>query len=353
MADLIDRKTFLGRAARTSAGLALLGSVPATFGAAAADAAMRRSEAFGEAVIQLGWLKNVEWAGEYLADHNGFYKAAGFSSVSLLPGGPTAPPIESVVSSGKALTGISSPASTAAAILHGAKLKIIGVQYQRSPYCIVSLAGKPIRSPKEMLGKRIGVPQSNQPTWFAFLAANGIDAKQVKTVTVGFNPSVLPNQQVDGLLAFVTNEPITLKAQGVVTHNFLLSDFKFPLVNNNYIVTTDALANNRDQVKAMLKAEIQGWKASLANPAQAAKLTVQSYGSDLGLNLAEQVQQSKVQNTLVTSAGTKRNGLFTVTPTLIAQNIQLLRLSKVRISAKQLFDLSALNELYSGEPSLR
>lgn len=350
MAEYVDRKAFLARAARTTAGLAALGSVPGALARAAS--AKTGGESLGTLAVQLGWLKNVEWAGEYLADSNGYYTAAGFSSVTLLPGGPTAPPIESVVSSGKALTGIGSPASTAAAILHGAKLKIVGVQYQRSPYCIVSLADKPIRSPQAMIGKRVGVPQSNQPTWFAFLAANGIAANRVKTVTVGFNPSVLPNHQVDALLAFITNEPIALKAQGVDTHAFLLSDFKFPLVNNNYIATTDALTNRRDQVKAMLKAEIRGWKASLANPVKAADLAVHTYGTDLGLKLSEQVQQSKVQNTLITSADTKKNGLFTMTDALIAKNIELLKLSKVTIGASRLFDFSALHEVYAENPSL-
>jgi ABC-type nitrate/sulfonate/bicarbonate transport system substrate-binding protein len=351
MAQRIDRKTFLGRAARTSAGIALAGAVPATFGTVAA--ATNDAATLGALTFQLGWLKNAEWAGEYIADHNGYYKAAGFSAATLLPGGPTAPPIESVVSSGKALSGISSPASTAAAILHGAKVKIIGVQYQRSPYCIVSLADKPIRTPQAMIGKRIGVPQSNQPTWFAFLAANGIDPSKVKTVTVGFNPAVLPNHQVDGLLAFITNEPIALKAQGVDTHAWLLSQFNFPLANNNYIATTDALANHRDQVKGMLKAEIRGWKASLANPSLGAKLAVDSYGSDLGLKMDEQVKQSAIQNTLVASADTKKHGLFTMTSELVAENIRLLHLSKVDISAAQLFDLSALQELYAEEPSLK
>src|SRR5260370_14870561 len=76
-----------------------------------------KAEAFGAASLRLLWLENVEFAGSYIADTNGYYKAAGFSSFTLISGGPTATPVETDLVAGKALFGISTPDLVACAVV--------------------------------------------------------------------------------------------------------------------------------------------------------------------------------------------------------------------------------------------
>jgi ABC-type nitrate/sulfonate/bicarbonate transport system substrate-binding protein len=334
----LNRATFV-RTSAAAAGVALLGAAPRTD--------------YGELTVQLPWIKNVEWAGEYLADKRGFYHDAGFSSVTLIGGGPGAPPVEMVITAGRAFASISSLAPTASAILAGATVKTIAVQYQTSPYIIASPAERPIRTPHDMIGKRIGVPGGNEPTWRAFLRVNGIDPARVDVVTVGSTAAPLANKQVDGLLAFVTNVPHTFEVQGIAIHWFGLGDFSYRLVNNNYIVADDTLRTKRDAVKAFLRAEIRGWKASLASPAESARITVDEYGRDLGLAMADQIAQSNVQRSLMESPQTRARGLFTLSPGDLERNVGLLRASGIDIAAGRLFDLSPLNEVYAEDPSLR
>src|SRR5262249_14601051 len=111
---------------------------------------------------QLSWIKNVEFAGMYIADTNGYYKDAGFSAVELLAGGPNVSQ-DSVVAAGKALVGISSPDITGAAILKGAPIVAIGAQYQKNPFAIMSLATNPINTPQDLIGRKIGVQATNEP----------------------------------------------------------------------------------------------------------------------------------------------------------------------------------------------
>ena len=42
--------------------------------------------AYGALALQLSWIKNIEFAGEFFADSKGYYTAAGFESVDLLSG---------------------------------------------------------------------------------------------------------------------------------------------------------------------------------------------------------------------------------------------------------------------------
>ncbi|HEY1721550.1 MAG TPA: ABC transporter substrate-binding protein [Magnetospirillaceae bacterium] len=344
-----SRRSFLQTGAGLGTATALVGAGVPGFRAAAFAA----GKDLGPMVFQLPWVKNVEWAGEYFADKKGYYKAEGFSSVNLLPGGPNAALGETVISAGKAFASISSPATTANAILKGAKIKTIGVQYQTSPFIIISLADKPIKTPQDMVGKKIGVPGGNEPTWNAFLKVNNIDSKSLTAVTVGYTPAPLTTKQVDGLMAFVTNTPGPLKREGIETHYFGLGEFNYRLVNNNYIVTDESLAKHRDAVKALLRAEIKGWKDSLASVEESAKITVEEYGKDLGLKIDDQIDQSKVQNTLIVSDETKKLGLFMASPAQVDKCIELLKVSGVEIAAKDLFDLSVLEEIYKEDPSLK
>lgn len=340
MVHSVSRRTFL-RLNAAAVGAGVLGAY-----ASAAQAAD-----LGRLVYRLGWVKNVGWAGAYFADKKGYFREEGFTSVELIPGGPNAAPPETVVSAGQALASLSMPAGTAGAVNNGAKLKIIGAQFQTSPFIIASPIKKPLKTPQDCVGKKIGVPINNGPTWMAFLAVNKIDAASLETVNIGFSSAPLTSGQVDGLMGFVTNIPGPLKRHGFETHYFGFGDFNFRLVNNTYFVAEESLKSKRDAVKAFMRGEIRGWKDSLGSPEESARLAVEEYGAALGLDMVDQTDQSRIQDTLIVNDETRKNGLFTMTPELIVKSIELLRISGVEASP-DLFDMSILREIYQNDRQL-
>ncbi|KUL24512.1 ABC transporter substrate-binding protein [Actinoplanes awajinensis subsp. mycoplanecinus] len=343
---------------RGGAGLAGLGISAALLAACGDDSdspatsASGGAKSFGALNYQLSWVKNVEFAGAYIADSKGYYTAAGFSSVNLMAGGPSVSQ-DAVVASGKALVGISSPDITAAAILKGADLVVIGAQYQKNPFAIVSLAATPLTTPQDLIGKKIGVQATNEPVWNAFLKANNLDPSKITKVPAQFDPSPLVSKEVDGWFSFFTNEPNLLKMKGVDTAVMLLNDHGYPMVSEVYVVKKSSLTSDRDKLKALLTADIKGWTESLADPKVGADLAATKYGKDLGLDAAEQALESAAQNTVVQTADTKANGLFTITDELVDETIKTLALGGVTISKDQLFDLSLIKELYTENPSLK
>ncbi|MET8654618.1 MULTISPECIES: ABC transporter substrate-binding protein [Nocardia] len=308
---------------------------------------------FGTVAVQLSWLKNIEFAGEYFADSKGYFRDAGFGSVNLIAGGAASTSAEAGLDTGKVWLGLSAPQTTAPAVLEGLPAKIVGTTYQKNPFCIVSAAGKPIKSPQEMKGRKIGVQDTNQLIFNALLTANGMTPGDVTIVPAQFDPTPLANGEVDGWVSYVTNEPITLAAKGFANTNFLFADFNLPLVAETLTVTQSTIDNERDKLKAFLVAEIKGWKDAVANPAESARLAVEVYGKDQKLDLAEQTLEATAQNDLVVSAATAANGLLSMTDQLIEQNIAALRTAKIDIKADQLFDLSILREVYAENPGLK
>jgi ABC-type nitrate/sulfonate/bicarbonate transport system substrate-binding protein len=319
-------------------------------GATTAAAAMAD---LGKMSLRLSWIKNSEFAGSYVADDKGYYKANGFSSVDLIAGGPTATPIEVDVQTGKALVGISAPDLVGAAIAKGADLIIIGAQYQKNPFCVMSLAKSPIKTPQDMYGKKFGLQAANQSVWDAFVKASGIDDSKINKVPAQFDPQPLVNGEVDCWMSFVTNEPNLLKVKKVDTTTFLLADYGYPLVSEVYVVKKESLTKNRDALKAFLKSEIQGWRDVYKDPALGAKLTTEKYGKDLGLDTAEQQLEVEAENLLIWTADTKANGVFTVTDKLITENIDVLKKGGLTLTAAQLFDFSVLGEVYAKYPDLK
>lgn len=307
---------------------------------------------FGSASFQQSWISNVEFSGEYIADTKGYYTKQGFSGVSLLPGGPNVTQ-DAVVQSGKAFIGVSSPDITASAILQGADLVIVGAQYQKNPFAVMSLAKSPIRTPQEMIGKKIGVQSTNEAVWKSFLKANNLDPSKINEVPVEFDPTPLTVGTVDGWFSFVTNEPNLLKTKGFDTVTFLLNDYNYPLVSESYMVQRSALTTGRAKLKAFLRAEIAGWRDSIADPSLGPNLAVTNYGKSLGLDEAEQRLESAAQNALILTPDTMANGLFTISPELISKSISTLALAGVKIDAAKLFDTSVINEVYQETPALK
>lgn len=361
MSQTLNRRAFLGRSLTAGAGMAALAAGGSTFLAACGSDSKSSSSTgsttggtpdFGTLEYQLSWIKNVEFAGQYIADDQGFYKAQGFSSVNLMAGGPTVQQ-DAVVASGKALLGIGSPDITAPAILKGAPLKIFAVLFQKNPFCVMSLASNPIPNPDAMVGKKIGVQAVNEPVWNSFLKANNLENANITKVPVQFDPQPLTTGEVDGWFSFVTNEPNLLKVQGIDTVTFLLNDYNYPLVSQTYMALEKNLTDKRDALKAVLLADIKGWHESIKDPTLGATLAVENYGKDLGLTVEEQTLESKSQNELIVTPDTQTNGIMTATNTLLEETISTLALGGTDISMDQLFDMSLITEVYEENPSLK
>ena len=306
----------------------------------------------GDITVQLSWIKNAEFAGEFFADSKGYFADAGFSSVTL-NAGPGA--TESIVLSGGADFGLSNAVSVGQVVAEeDAPLKIVGTTFQKNPFTILSLTdGGDIATAEDLKGKRIGVQAGpNEALFDALLVINEIDPSEVTKVPVEYDPSPLVNGEVDGFLAYVTNESITVEAQGHEVTNLLFADNGLPFVAESVVTTDEMIANEPEKVKAFLAAEIRGWKDAVADPEEGARLAVEEYGTDLDLDMAKEVAQATIQVDLIVTDETEQNGLFTISDDLVEQNLTTLAAAGIDLEADDLFDLSLLTELLEEQPDL-
>jgi ABC-type nitrate/sulfonate/bicarbonate transport system substrate-binding protein len=336
-------------AAATAAGLTL---ALAACGSDDSEASASGEDGYGEISVQFSWIKNAEFLGEYMADTNGYYTDAGFDSVNLVSG-PSSGVAELL--QGSVEVALNDAISVGTAVANEeAPLKIIGTTYQKNPFTILSLAdGGNIATPQDMIGKRIGVQDSNTSLFMALLAANGIDESDLTIVPVQYDPSVLVNGEVDGFVAYVTNESIIVQNDGHAVTNLPFADNGLPFVAETFSVTDQTLAEDRDMLKAFLVAEIKGWTAAIADPEAAVDICLANYGADLGLDRETEIQSAHTaDDELITSDETAANGLFTISEQLQKETVESLANAGIDVTVDDLFDLSLLQEVYEENPDL-
>jgi ABC-type nitrate/sulfonate/bicarbonate transport system substrate-binding protein len=321
----------------------LLPAIPACGGSTATTNA-GATPSLGTVALQLGWIEDVQYAGSYIAESRGYYRAQGID-VEIRPGGPDIA-VEPIVVSGRALVGMSTSAQVAQARLSGAPLKIVAA-WQRDPEVFLSLAHKPIRTPRELIGKRVGIPSINRIDAIGFLKANGIAVDQLHLVPVEYDPGPLVAGEVDAYFGFSTNEAISLVLRGVPIHMMSVEDFGFRGLFAGYAVHEASLADphRRAQLAAFLRGERLGWEANERDPDLGVALTLHTFGATLGLDPKQQTLQSRATNALLTSAGTRAHGLFWMTEPQMERTIDQLRIEGITATAAELFDPSLLLEI--------
>lgn len=283
-------------------------------------------EGFGEISVQLSWIKNIEFAGAYVADSEGYYEDEGFSKVTLIdgPGDAIAPLVQ-----GNVLVSYGGSETVANAVLNDdAPLKVIGANFQKNPFCILYLAEDPLETPEAMKGKTIGVQTANEQIWQALLRANNLEEgdgpDKVKKVPVDFEPTPLENGEVDGFFSFITNEPNILRTKGLDVGTLNLQDIGITLYQQIYTVTEESFETRKDELVAYMRAESKGWQQAIADHDLAIRLTLETYGKDLDLNPESQQLEIESQTELQQSDATAANGLFYMGEEDLAANIRVL-----------------------------
>ncbi len=308
--------------------------------AAAAGLLPRAAHAASPFAMQAAWINDAEFMGYFIAIENGLYKEAGLD-LTYLSGGPDVIPETSIIA-GKADVALTTPDTTVKAIVEqGAKFKIIGTQFQKSPLGIVSLASKPIKEPKDLVGKTLAVPPVNLVSVEAMLKLNGIDKASVNIVPYQYDPTPLIKGEIDASLDFTVNVPYTIKStSGMEATSFLLYDFGYTIYNDTIVVTEEVLAAKRKELVAWLKASRAGWVENYKDPNGWPPKFAESWFKGTGRTIDNEVFFNNAQRPLIEHP----QGVFTMTDEDIEKNIKAL--SEIGVKAtRDMFDTTLLAEI--------
>lgn len=354
-----DRRGFLAGSVAL-AGTAGIGALVSACGGPSGPTASASGRQLQDVSLSLGWIENVEYAGLWLADSNGYFTAEGINP-AIQPGGPSAPDPTVVVAAGRADIGDTSALSALVeAVTKGNDFVIIGATYQNRPGCVISLPGYPVLKPKDLVGVKFLGQQGMQTYVDAVLTLAGLP-RTYQFVPVGQSPEPLLQHQGDAYSGLVTNQVAALELQGMKEGKdffvTLWSDLGLPAYSDIFFTTRAYLNANRKSVVAFMKAVVMGWEENeKIAPSKAAALAVSDYGSSLGLSQAQQTLQNQLQIPFTKSADTAAHGLLWVDPDTLGGGMYR-ALGAFGLThlppAASIVDTSILTDVYQGKTSVK
>ena len=155
-------------------------------------------------------------------------------------------------------------------------MKAIYIIYNSPPFAVIGRPSLGVTGPQDLEGHVLGAPAFDgaYAQWPAFVRANGILADRVTIQDIGFpeRESMLATGKVDAITGFSFTSYIGVQQGGVPASDIslmLMSDFGLDLYGNAIIVNPKFAKENPSAVRAFLRAAVQGYKATIANPTAA------------------------------------------------------------------------------------
>jgi ABC-type nitrate/sulfonate/bicarbonate transport system substrate-binding protein len=354
----LSRRGFLlgGAAATTMGVLAACGSSSKSSTSSAPTGASSSGGGgkadYGTLTVQLDWLHDVEFGGDYLAQKRNYAQAEGFSGgLKITAGGPSISS-EPAVTSGKAFLGYSVPSLVASANAGGAKVKVIGATLKKNPYVIMSAGKSPITEPSALVGKKVAVDTQNAVVLKSFLVTNKVDPSKVTTVPANFDPTLLSSGQVDAYVAYFNSEPITLALAGFDVHVMEFEQFNSPGIGDIYIVKASSIEDDRDKVKAALRAVTKGWQDFVRKNSDAVPLTIELAGKASTATAEFWQKEADVTRSYVLADADTDGGLLIMSEDHQQKIIDSLAAGGLKTDVATFFDMSLLKEIYQADSAL-
>jgi len=220
--------------------------------------------------LQLNWFHLADHSPIYLALKKGYYREEGLE-LTVLRGSGSADSAKKV-DLGQSDIGISDAPTVMTAISKGANLKMVAVVYDKAGNNIFFRKSANIKTPKDLIGKKIAVPpaDSHRVLWPAFAALHGIDPAAVTLVNVKpeGKQAIVAANEVDAAFDLYTSYAIWEKVlgKGDVGH-LLWADFGLPIYGHTYFVNNETVRKNPKLIERFLRATHKGWRDAKADPA--------------------------------------------------------------------------------------
>ena len=228
------------------------------------------------------WVAQAQFAGYYVAQAKGFYKAAGLD-VTIKPGGPDINPSQ-VLAGGGADVIVDWMPSALAAREKGVPEVNIAQVFQRSGLELTCRKDSGIRTPADFKGKTLGVwfagneyPFLSWMSKLGYKTTGGPDG--VTVLKQGFNVDPLLQKQAACISTMTYNEYWQLIEAGMKPSD--LTVFKYEnqgvATLEDGLYTSDAKLKDPaevDRLARFLKASMHGWSYAIGHQAEAVKIVL-------------------------------------------------------------------------------
>ena len=297
----------------------LQGSAATAFAAASLLPAGGFAQARSQTVnLQLGYLLGGNQIGEIAAKQLGYFEEEKINLV-LQPGGPSIDGVAIVASGRNEIGQVSSSPSLMLAASQKIPVTCFAVGMQQHPYAFFSLAKKPVRTPQDMVGKKIGIQATGRILLTALLRKHNIAEKDVEAVIIGSEFTPLLTGHADAVSGWLTSAT-AIKILGPDRVELRLWDNGVKLYASPFYATKSTIEKKLEMLTAFLRATARGWAYVHANPGQAVDMLVKEFPT---FKRDDEIGAVKVAMGFAFNANTAAKGWGTFEPSVWQEQIDL------------------------------
>jgi len=240
--------------------------------------------------LVLDFVPNAAHSGIYAAQRQGYYGDERVDLTIRRPGESTDAP--KLLEAGRVEFAVLDIHDLGIAREHG--LDVVGTMpiVQRPLASIIARADGPVRRPRELDGRTVGVTglPSDEAVVDSEVSADGGEPARVERVTIGFNAvAALAADRVDAVTGFWNAEGVALRSQGTPIRVFKVDRYGAPHYPELVLVASRHTVEDDPQlVDAIVDATARGYELAFEHPARALDDLI---AANPGLDRAEQAAQ--------------------------------------------------------------
>jgi NitT/TauT family transport system substrate-binding protein len=217
----------------------------------------------------LNWFAVGDHAAYWVALDKGYFAKAGLD-VTLENSKGSGDSIAKV-DTGRADAGLADAVAVLAADARGARVKMVGMVFDKTPLNFFSRKDNPVTKPKDLEGKTVGAPPGDgqRQAWPAFAKLHKIDPDKVTWVNMEPTAKIaaLAEKRVDVIGDYSTGLPFYEKAMGVGNAVMLpWADTGFDLYSMSIMASEKTMKERPKVLAAFLQAAYMGWRDVMADP---------------------------------------------------------------------------------------
>jgi NitT/TauT family transport system substrate-binding protein len=241
--------------------------------------------------LPVGYIPNIQFAPLYVAVEKGYFADAG---IELELDYSLETDAVSLVGANSLQFAVVSGEQVLLARAQGLPVVYVCAWYQQYPVGVASKAGKGIRTPADLKGRKIGLPGlygANYIGLDALLFSAGLSEKDVMLDSIGYNQvAALAADQDEVVSIYIANEPVQLKAEGYELNEIRVADY-VQLASNGIITNEATIRSDPGLVRRVNGAFLRGLADTLADPEAAYEISTKYVDE---LSKADRATQTEV-----------------------------------------------------------
>jgi NitT/TauT family transport system substrate-binding protein len=332
------RQAFYVSAAAAAVALAAAGPSPACAQAAGGNGATAAGKQ--KLTIRFTWKYVTYYTPLFVALDRGYYAAEGLD-VDLAQGSG-AETVVQLIGNGTDKVAYGPATVAAEAASRGLPVMVVAVYMPKVPIGLISFPDVPLRTPKDLEGKTLGVSigETFANMLVPFARINHVDLTKVKKIQL--NNSVLfsqfINRKIDVMSMYLNDQlPLLEKRIGVKFNTINVADFGLSLLGQGFLVNDDFAKAHPEMIVKMLRATAKGYADTFKDPQTA----LQIMRKHMTGKIDPDVMAAQLKATLAATAVPKGKPLGWQDKALWQANLDLLK------QTGRIKDIKALSVYYT------